>query len=350
MPTARNRPPMARSSGHRQSSGSHAGFSSDTQNHAEPCRNLWTEPDPCRYSPHVSDGETEGHAALDDQAPELPSRDITVNMLIGYNMAYFRKAAGLTQEELGQRLGWTNVAVSAAERSWDGKRMRQFDADVIADLAMALGVPVAALFLPPEDDGERQRYVMHAGDVPGESISMGHLLSYVIPDPPLGGGPALRAYEDRVVAAMDAYFPDVSEELRARLRQRATDEQLAKVLQEAREHRAQMDQVGTAIESMLADNALLQGVLIDALDASPEDRMRIGETVPLEHQSWQTELLKIGRELFGPKGPTTRTEVVRVIREAHSRGIDGPNAAYARAIADGTYRLIKPTGKSTREH
>lgn len=95
---------------------------------------------------------------------ELPGRHITVNQVVAYNMAYFRKVAGLTQEELGQRLtGWTSkpwskAAVSAAERSWDGKRIRQFDADLIYGLARALSVPVSAFFLPPDIDGVKERY------------------------------------------------------------------------------------------------------------------------------------------------------------------------------------------------
>ncbi|MEU9839717.1 hypothetical protein AB0C69_10905, partial [Actinomadura sp. NPDC048032] len=61
---------------------------------------------------------------------ELPAAAITLNQLVAYNMAYFRKAAGLTQEDLGKLLrGWTQkpwgkAAVSAAERAWDGKRPR----------------------------------------------------------------------------------------------------------------------------------------------------------------------------------------------------------------------------------
>jgi hypothetical protein len=41
-------------------------------------------------------------------------------------------------------VGWAKVAVSAAERSWDGKRVRKFDADEIVAIATVLGVPVSA--------------------------------------------------------------------------------------------------------------------------------------------------------------------------------------------------------------
>ena len=57
---------------------------------------------------------------------------MTVNQLAAYNMAFYRKVAGLTQEELGAPLGWSVASVSAAERSWDGKRIKKFDADELA--------------------------------------------------------------------------------------------------------------------------------------------------------------------------------------------------------------------------
>lgn len=79
-------------------------------------------------------------------------------------MAYFRKASRMNQHELGRLLGWSNNAVSAAERSWDGKRIREFDADSIAAIAGALGVPVIALFLPPEDAGIAVHYLLDSGD------------------------------------------------------------------------------------------------------------------------------------------------------------------------------------------
>lgn len=106
---------------------------------------------------------------------DLPGRHITPNQLVSYNMAYFRKVARLTQAELAARLNavkgdgkaeWTNASVSAAERSWDGKRIRQFDADALLSLATTLRVPVSAFFLPPEDDGVHERYLM---DLPAAS-------------------------------------------------------------------------------------------------------------------------------------------------------------------------------------
>jgi uncharacterized protein YegP (UPF0339 family) len=128
----------------------------------------------------------------------LPVQSVTINQVVGYNMASYRKAAGLTQEDLGQRLGgWTKVAVSAAERSWDGKRIRKFDADEIIRIAAVLGVPPAALFLPPEGDGTAVRYVL---DVPGEGGKQADLLTYVFPTHE-ADSPAMAAYRMRLIGA-----------------------------------------------------------------------------------------------------------------------------------------------------
>jgi uncharacterized protein YegP (UPF0339 family)/transcriptional regulator with XRE-family HTH domain len=134
----------------------------------------------------------------DDSVAGLPVQSVTINQVVGYNMAVYRKAAGLTQEDLGQRLGgWTKVAVSAAERSWDGKRVRKFDADEIIRIAAVLGVPVTALFLPPEDHGAAVRYVL---DVPGsEDGESPDLLAYVFSEYQ-GDSPAITAYRMRLIA------------------------------------------------------------------------------------------------------------------------------------------------------
>jgi transcriptional regulator with XRE-family HTH domain len=81
-----------------------------------------------------------------------PPREITVNQVVAWNLAWLRRAAGLTQEQLGERIGWTGAQVSEAERSWNGKRVREFDAQALTSIAIGLGVPLSALFLPPEGE------------------------------------------------------------------------------------------------------------------------------------------------------------------------------------------------------
>jgi hypothetical protein len=128
----------------------------------------------------------------------LPERRVTVNQLVAYNMAFFRKAAGLGQQDFGEPLGWSAASVSAAERSWESRRIKKFDADEIAQIAGALGVPLAALFLPPEDHGTAVRYVLR---LPGSGLrDLGDLLPLALPAP--GDDSAVMdAYRKRVIAA-----------------------------------------------------------------------------------------------------------------------------------------------------
>lgn len=132
---------------------------------------------------------------------ELPVRRVTVNELVAYNMAYYRRAADMTQEQLGQKIGgWSTASVSAAERSWDGKRVRKFDADELFALAYVLGVPVGALLLPPEDHRAAVNYEVIS---PAEDEAVPAIILIVLAT---GGGqmpdsPVLRAYRRRLIAA-----------------------------------------------------------------------------------------------------------------------------------------------------
>lgn len=70
----------------------------------------------------------------------------------------------MTQEQVGEILEeltgrpWSKATLSAIERSWDGKRIRRFDADELLVLSAALRVPLPGLLLPPEDDLTAIRY------------------------------------------------------------------------------------------------------------------------------------------------------------------------------------------------
>lgn len=131
----------------------------------------------------------------------LPARRATVNQLIGYNIGHFRRAAGMTQEELGARLGgWSGASVSAAERSWEGRRVRQFSADEIAAIAAVLGVPVPALLLPPADAGTAVEYVFTAGPEQIPPMSGRDLLERVLPGYGDASSPAMMAFRERLMA------------------------------------------------------------------------------------------------------------------------------------------------------
>jgi transcriptional regulator with XRE-family HTH domain len=115
---------------------------------------------------------------------ELPVIRVTADQIVARNIRYFRKAAGLTQEELGELTGWTAANISAAERSADdGRDRRRFDAQTVITFARALDVPLNALFLPPADEGTDRRYAFNASDdEDGEWLGMGDLIAVVYPE------------------------------------------------------------------------------------------------------------------------------------------------------------------------
>jgi transcriptional regulator with XRE-family HTH domain len=140
---------------------------------------------------HGSDTETTG-----------PPREITVNQAVAWNVAWLRRNAGLTQEQLGELIGWTSAQVSEAERSWAGRRVREFDAQALAAIAAGFGVPLSALFLPPEDEG-----VYSFRDGTGKERGMRDMMRLAIPDND-EETPAMNAYRKRWNEAARRYFAD----------------------------------------------------------------------------------------------------------------------------------------------
>jgi transcriptional regulator with XRE-family HTH domain len=145
-----------------------------------------------------------------------------VDQVVAFNLRRWRTAAGLTQEELGERIGWSGANVSSAERSADpGRDKRRFDAALLVALASALGVPLIALFLPPPDaDGKE----------------MAELFARVLPETP-DDSPVMEAYRRALAdaaerhldiadaASLVAYLQDMTdpEQRHARAAQRISD-------------------------------------------------------------------------------------------------------------------------------
>jgi transcriptional regulator with XRE-family HTH domain len=295
---------------------------------------------------------------------ELPERRVTANMVVGYNLAWFRRAAGVTQEELGEPLGWTKVTVSAAERSWDGKRVRKFDADELLRIAGLFGIPIAALFLPPEDDGETVRYVIDGGGQDGQN-TMRMLLEYAMSDPVENGNRVMQAYEDRLVSAMNTYLDSQAvEAVATRLKERAIEQQLARVLRQARHSREALASFAEAYAGLYEDNELLQKLLVTMLRATPEgetllekedagltleQRRRAWDDLEASSQEWQAKVALVSRELYGERGPANAEEFNKLINEAQRRGYAGPDAARLPRRHDGTYELFKPPEADEQE-
>jgi transcriptional regulator with XRE-family HTH domain len=137
-------------------------------------------------------------------------RLVTMNQIVAWNMAWYRREAGMTQQQVGDHLGWTARAVSEAERSWDSGRTREFDAQLLADLAAIFEVPVIAFFLPPDETDGELRYPS-----PGSAgeLDMTDLMWIVMHDND-SEGPAMEAFRTRILTAARARLtPEWAEEV-----------------------------------------------------------------------------------------------------------------------------------------
>lgn len=94
----------------------------------------------------------------------------TPNQLVAYNLARIRKQQGLTQEQTVELLApflgvrWSVASLSAAERSVDGKRVKEFNADELIALSRAFDVPLAFWFVPPPVDDHPRLATPDASD------------------------------------------------------------------------------------------------------------------------------------------------------------------------------------------
>src|SRR3546814_10466071 len=73
---------------------------------------------------------------------------LTPNQVVAYNLAQARALKGWTQDQAAEALEphlgarWSSASYSAAERSVDGNRIRNFDADEIVAFARAFELPI----------------------------------------------------------------------------------------------------------------------------------------------------------------------------------------------------------------
>jgi transcriptional regulator with XRE-family HTH domain len=138
------------------------------------------------------------------QAPHAVTVPVTADQIAAYNLRHWRRAAGLTQKQAGARLGWTEGNLSEVERSWDPARLpRRLDAQTLTEMALALGVPLTAFFLPPPDDGTGARYLLAAG---GRHYAMSDLMALAVMPDNDDDTPVMTAYRDRYNTAAARYL------------------------------------------------------------------------------------------------------------------------------------------------
>jgi transcriptional regulator with XRE-family HTH domain len=120
------------------------------------------------YSPRVA---TERETFAEQQrrkGQEAPPTLLSINSLVASNVTAARALRGMTQQQLGKRLEavtgrrWSKATVSALERSADGVKVRQFDADDLVAIAHVLDVQLLFLFQPHSPEFHpSERYAPH---------------------------------------------------------------------------------------------------------------------------------------------------------------------------------------------
>src|SRR4051812_43411219 len=99
------------------------------------CRKLLILHSRVHYRRGMDDAEIRARLSPGSGYTDLPGQHVTINQIVAWNMTYGRRGGGFTKEELGEQLRWSAAVVSAAERSWDAKRIRQFTADDLVNIA-----------------------------------------------------------------------------------------------------------------------------------------------------------------------------------------------------------------------
>lgn len=110
---------------------------------------------------------------MPDERPVL-----TANQLVGYNLKRVRMALGLDQAQARERLkpfglDLSKNVYSAAERSFDGKRVRQFTGDELLAMSLAFGVTVGYFLTPPRPEDRLPGVIMVSGE---REVGWQHLL------------------------------------------------------------------------------------------------------------------------------------------------------------------------------
>lgn len=114
---------------------------------------------------------------------------LTPNQIVAYNLAQARMWKGWTQEEAAAELEpylgvrWSKASFSAAERSVDGQRVRQFSADELVAFSRCFGVPVGYFFLPPPPSAADRPIQMASPDGSEFGIRTSELIDVVLGAP-----------------------------------------------------------------------------------------------------------------------------------------------------------------------
>lgn len=110
---------------------------------------------------------------------------LTPNQIVAHNLAQARMWKNWTQENAAQQLEpylgvrWSKATFSAAERSVDGVRVRQFTAHEIVAFSRGFGLPVGFFFLPPPPSVEPMPSRLVSARNPLWGVSMAEMVDVV---------------------------------------------------------------------------------------------------------------------------------------------------------------------------
>jgi hypothetical protein len=145
---------------------------------------------------------------------------LTPNQIVAYNLHQARLWRGWTQEQSAEALEpylgarWSKTVFSTAERSVDGDRIRQFDADEIVALARGFDLPVTWFFLPPPPQADGRPVTLDTPDSRDRYRQpLATLVDLVFGTPEQAAAVALR---------MQAFLADVSDDLLTAAQQAVT--------------------------------------------------------------------------------------------------------------------------------
>ena len=118
-----------------------------------------------------------------------PPVTLAPNQVIAYNLARAREWKGWTQEQAADALApylgvrWSKATFSAAERSVDGKVIRQFTGDDLVAFARCFDVPISWFFMPPPSTDDTGRPVRLATPDAHDGLELSVLIDLVFGEP-----------------------------------------------------------------------------------------------------------------------------------------------------------------------
>lgn len=198
---------------------------------------------------------------------------ITPNQIVAFNLTEARRLRGWTQEEAAAELEpfvgarWSKATFSSAERSIDGRRVRQFAADEIVAFSRCFGVPIGFFFMPPRPSQSETPVRFATAEREDDGLSLTELLDAIF------GAPGERQV---LSARLDDYLGEISTseltDAQDRLTWQAEDALTAVVMKQL----GRLDEWESALTELTSQvrswkNAAKAAAVRASLDQEPDD-------------------------------------------------------------------------------